>query len=96
MNALEVLQVEILQVLSQIPGSLKVVDVFPVLQGLPSVGVYDGDLARLGEPLGLPLDHALVDPLFDDLVTDVVSPIYVESSLVGSKSDRKRVALNKD
>ena len=44
----------------------------------------------------VPADAGLVDPLLDDLVADVVRPVYVEALLVDAEADRERLMLDED
>jgi hypothetical protein len=90
LHALQLPELEVLDVASQIAKALKVFDVSPVLQGFAGLAVDDGNLAGLGHALGRPLDDGLVNTLLDNLISDVIRAVDVESLFVETKSDRER------
>src|SRR5690606_15473692 len=65
----------------------------------PGLAVDDSNLTRLSKPLHVVLlvfDPGLVDPLFDDLITDVIRAIDIKTLFIRSKSDRYRLIVNED
>src|SRR5215469_7289896 len=95
-NPLQLLELELLNLTSQIAEALQVVEIHPVLLRLGGLGVDDGDLPGLCHALGGPVDDRLVDALLDDLVPDVVGPVDVEALLVEPETDRERSMLDEN
>src|SRR5215470_13781771 len=95
-NPLQLLELELLNLTSQIAEALQVVEIHPVLLRLGGLGVDDGDLPGLCHALGGPVDDRLVDALLDDLVPDVVGPVDVEPLLVEPETDREGRVLDEN
>ncbi len=74
----------------QVAGSLEVIDIFQVFRALLSLGVDDGNLARLGQALGRAFDYRLVNAFLNDLMADIISPGHFEVPLIRTEEDGER------
>src|SRR5262249_60260741 len=92
--ALQLLELQFLDLAAYVAEVAQVLDVAAILLRLGRLSVDDGDPARLGHALGRALDQRLVDPLLDDLVADVVCAVDVEALLVEAEPDRQRRVLD--
>src|SRR5258705_1356743 len=74
LGALQLVQLQLLDVRSEVPQTLQVLDVLAPLLRLARMRIDERDLPWLGEALGRVADCGLVDPLLDDLVPHAVRP----------------------
>src|SRR5438552_8790572 len=93
-HALQLYEIEVRDLAAHVTEMAQVLQVAPVLGGLPRLAVDDRELDRLGHALGGALDQRLVDPLLHDLVADVVGAVHVEALLVEAEADRHRSVLH--
>src|ERR687888_309826 len=93
-HPLQLLELQVLHLGSDIAEVMEVLEVAAVLQRLRRVRVDDRDPSRLRHALARALDERLVDALLDDLVAHVVGAVHVEALLVRPESDRQRRVLD--
>ncbi len=96
LGALQILQLHVLDLVLKVAGSLQIIDIFQVFGAFLPLGIDNGNLARVGQPLRGIFDAGLVNALLNDLVADVIRPLDLEAPFIRAEADGQGRILGQD